>query len=72
MQQTVFGARLPGADTNISYSYELRVMVDPGIQNGSVGVAGEGPAMILQPSEKDLLVFVRDWQSEVEMALLLG
>lgn len=53
-------------------SYEIRVMIDPGIQNGSPGVAGEGPAMMLQPEEKDLLAFARDLQSEAEMTLLLG
>jgi hypothetical protein len=72
VKQSIFAANLPGEDAGSSSSYELRVMVDPGIQNGSVGVAGEGPAMFLQPTEKDLLTFVRDWQSEAEMALLLG
>jgi hypothetical protein len=58
-------------DRSVSARYELLVVIDTGIASGEAGVAGEGPAMYMQPEEKRLLSFICDLRAEAEMALLL-
>ena len=58
-------------DRSVSTHYELLVVIDTGVASGEAGVAGEGPAIYMQPEEKHLLSFICDLRAEAEMALLL-
>jgi hypothetical protein len=54
------------------FSYDMLVVVDTSIAAGNKNVAGEGPAMYLEPGLDSLLRFARDLRSETEVTLLLS